>query len=315
MKVVLLSFLFLFSLIADVDAQENFDHRSEIVNFYMADLAVDAKILKYDTANVWIEVLDVLKSNTHNVSKGSKLHVKKPNWPECGFDDFEQVRKRGRFYLEKTGRHWSILDDREDCLIYISSNETYMSMIRQETVVLPVSTFNECLKELVNYYDVYDSGMELITLLPDELIQQKAKTNAIMNGFEKSSRQLRDPKPIPLDIESVADQPINLPCLLAHVPPRFQGISDLDSLSSFIESNISFTSLDTSVTGKIYVQIELSAEGDLLKTELKKGIYPTCDAAVLSFIESMKKWTPAVLLEKQVACFHVIRVIIKDAEN
>ena len=67
MKVVLHSFLFLFSLIADVDAQENFDHRSEIVNFYMADLAVDAKILKYDTANVWIEVLDVLKSNTHNV--------------------------------------------------------------------------------------------------------------------------------------------------------------------------------------------------------------------------------------------------------
>lgn len=68
--------------------------------------------------------------------------------------------------------------------------------------------------------------------------------------------------------------------------------SDFDG---YVETNLKYPekAIMAGTKGTVYVQLTISAEGDVKNPKISQGISPELDAAAMQFIMGMPKWTPA----------------------
>jgi protein TonB len=64
---------------------------------------------------------------------------------------------------------------------------------------------------------------------------------------------------------------------------------------AYVEKNLKYPekAIMNGTKGTVYLQMVISAEGDVKNPKITQGISPELDAAAMQFIMGMPKWTPA----------------------
>lgn len=90
----------------------------------------------------------------------------------------------------------------------------------------------------------------------------------------------------------------------------FQGTSDEEAsnkaLSIFIQTNLNYPryAIEHNLTGKVYLQLSIEADGSISKTEVVRGARPCLDREAIRVISIMPKWVPGKSNGKNVFTYY-----------
>ncbi|MFW6371642.1 MAG: energy transducer TonB [Bacteroidota bacterium] len=74
--------------------------------------------------------------------------------------------------------------------------------------------------------------------------------------------------------------------------PEYPG--GIEKMKQFISENVSYPeeAKKEGIQGRVYVSFTINKKGEVVDTEVAKGVHSTLDAEALRVLESMPKWTP-----------------------
>jgi TonB family protein len=88
-------------------------------------------------------------------------------------------------------------------------------------------------------------------------------------------------------VAPVIDDPLN-------TDPRFPG--GKKALEAYLKTNMKYPkrAMEHRIEGRVIFNIEVSAEGEITKIRLFKGVFPDCDEEAFYLIKKMPKWIPGL---------------------
>jgi len=83
-------------------------------------------------------------------------------------------------------------------------------------------------------------------------------------------------------------------CLFPPEPqPKFPG--GADSLYNFIKANSNWLNDQQTVKGTVFVQFNINEDGSTSDVKIIRGLCESCDKEAIRLINSLPKWTPAIV--------------------
>jgi TonB family protein len=143
----------------------------------------------------------------------------------------------------------------------------------------------------------------------DQTIKNRAINNPIVAQFELEKRSAVHPIYIQIQ-ESIVPMTEGLigSCSLMEVKPSYNGTDDIDSLRTLMESFVQLPETDVYLEGKVYLQFEISSDGNIGAFEIKRSLRSDYDQKAIEAVNSLSKWQPALSRNTVSSCFYVIPI-------
>ena len=108
--------------------------------------------------------------------------------------------------------------------------------------------------------------------------------------------------------ENVDDEPF----IYAEFMPTFQG-KDGSYFRNYVAENVSFPNdaREYGISGTVYVTFIIDKDGSVTNVEIKRGVHPVIDQAVLEVIKNSPKWDPGINNGRYVRVRYTIAIAFK----
>ena len=100
---------------------------------------------------------------------------------------------------------------------------------------------------------------------------------------------------IPNDSVQIIEKPIIEPVIDSlNTDPQFPG--GKEALEAYLKANMKYPkrAIEYRITGRVIFNIEVSAEGEITKIWLFKGLFPDCNEEAFYLIKKMPRWIPGL---------------------
>lgn len=100
---------------------------------------------------------------------------------------------------------------------------------------------------------------------------------------------------VPNDSVQIIEKPIIEPVIDSlNTDPQFPG--GKEALEAYLKANMKYPkrAIEYRITGRVIFNIEVSAEGEITKIWLFKGLFPDCNEEAFYLIKKMPKWIPGL---------------------
>jgi TonB family protein len=305
---IFLLYIILFSSINMLHADSEYGSSPpELVRLYESSLVVDANLIRHNSEYFWVRVNEVIRDSNFGIKEGDYLRILNVHSGDCGFLFNIGNYKRGRFYLQKKPGSWSLYKSQASSVCLVSKDTTYF-VVGTHVHYDKVDKLHQDLIQFQRYFGMHSENKTFYATHSDEVINNKALNNKIIQYFEENDRfpQQREIVENPV-FKNEPQNKVLQSCAIMDEPPEYGG--GYSELREFIYSNLKHPLPESGIEGKVILKFEIQEDGSVKDSvEVIRGVHSMLDKEAVRVIEILPDWKPATIRGRASGCLMVLPI-------